>query len=110
MEMFSWRQKSLIALIAALIFAVSIILAIALVVILRKKRDSIKTTETNYRVFFIIGVGLAPTGLAWMVVSLLTELSITIGLPFFILGVSYLAIGLANRDKWNTKYLRKQNV
>ena len=84
-------------------FVLSIIVAMDAVVALWKRKKTAQTTETNYRVFFILGVIFMPAGLSWMVVSLLTELTITIGLPFFILGVAYLAIGLDNLDRWNNK-------
>ena len=93
----------MIVLIAASVLVVSIIVALVAVVALWKRKKTTQTAETNYRVFFIMGVILMPTGLSLMVVSLLTELLFTIGLPFFILGVVYLAIGLDNRDKWNKK-------
>jgi uncharacterized membrane protein len=93
----------MIASIAILLFVVSIIVAIAMVLTLWTRKKTAHKAETNYRVFFIIGVIITPTGLTWMVVSFLTELDVTIGLPFFILGIVYLAIGLNNRDKWNKK-------
>ena len=95
----------MIALVAASVFIASIIVAIAAVLALWKRKKTDKTAETNYRVFFIMGVILMPTGLSWMIVSVLTELSFTIGLPFFILGAAYLAIGFENRGKWNKKQM-----
>ena len=44
-----------------------------------------------------------PTGLSLLTVSLLTELSITIEFPFFILGIVYMVIGSDNRNKLNKK-------
>ena len=87
----------MIELIVTSVFIVSIIVAIAAVVALWKRKKTTQTSETNYRVFFMMGVILMPTGLSLIVVSLLTEL------PFFILGVTYLGIGLNNRGKWNQK-------
>lgn len=93
----------MIASIAILVFVASIIVAIAMVLALWTRKKTAHKAETNYRVFFIMGFIMAPAGLSWMVVSFLTELHVTIGLPFFILGIAYLAIGLNNRDKWNKK-------
>ena len=91
----------MIASIAIIVFVASVIAAIAMVMALRTRKKTANKAETNYRVFFIIGVIITPTGLTWMVISFLTELHVTIGLPFFILGIVYLTIGLNNRDKWN---------
>ena len=87
--------------IAILVFVASIIVAIAMVLALWTRKKTVHKAETNSRVFFIIGVIITPTGLTWMVISFLTELHVTIGLPVFILGIVYLTIGLNNRDKWN---------
>jgi len=92
----------LIVLIAASILVVSIIVAMAVIVVLWKKKIN-QRAETNYRIFFIMGFVLMPAGLSWIAVSLLTELSITIGLPFVIIGVVYLGIGLGNQDRWDNK-------
>ncbi len=86
---------------AALIIGI-IIIAIAMIVVLWKRKESgVNAGEVNYRVFFIIGIVLMPMGLSWMVVALFTELYIAVGLPFLSLGLAYIAIGLGNRDKWN---------
>ena len=91
----------MIASITVLVLVASIIVLAAMALALRKRKNTALKAETNYRVFFIMGFIMAPAGLSWMVFSFLTELYITIGLPFFILGIVYLAIRLNNRDKWN---------
>jgi hypothetical protein len=47
-----------------------------------------------------MGIVFLPTGFVMMMVYLLSELPFEIGLPLFALGLVYLLIGLANRDKW----------
>ena len=93
----------MIAAITVLVFVASIIATAAMALALWKRKNTAHKAETNYRVFFIMGFIMAPAGLSWMVISFLTEFYITVGLPFFILGIVYLAIGLNNRDKWNKK-------
>jgi len=47
--------------------------------------------ETDYKTFFIMGIIWFPMGLI-------------LDMPFFfILGLAYMAIGLANKDKWGKK-------
>jgi uncharacterized membrane protein len=93
----------LIALIAVSLFVVSIIVGIAVVMLLWKRKKTAQTAETNYRIFFIMGIVLIAIGLSLMVVSTLADFSTTIGFPFFIIGVIYLGIGLGNRSQWNKK-------
>ena len=64
----------------------------------RKKKGI--TLKTNYRTFFIMGLVMFPVGLIGMIISLLKDYPITIMLPFFIIGIVYLAIGWEKRETW----------
>lgn len=86
-----------------LLLIVGIMVTLLMVLILRKKKKERKSGETDYRAFFIMGVAFLPTGFAMMMVYLFSESSFEVGLPLFALGLIYLIIGLANRDKWNNK-------
>jgi len=81
----------IIALIAILI------LGIVLVLIAWKKIKEEGYKEPDYRAFFIMGICLLPIGIIFM-----TTLN-----PGFIgftcMGLWYMAIGLANREKWKKK-------
>ncbi len=91
------------ALIIVALIIIPISIAVASIILLWKRKASgAPAIQINYRFFFIMGLVLMPIGLSLMVVALFTELYIAApGLPFFSLGLVYLAIGLANRDKWN---------
>ena len=60
-------------------------------------------TETNYHVFFVMGVGMAPIGDGLIIASIFVDLSLGIGIPFLTIGIAYTAIGAANRDKWKKR-------
>ncbi|MFX0207767.1 MAG: hypothetical protein ACFFDT_17390, partial [Candidatus Hodarchaeota archaeon] len=63
-----------------------------------KKRKEGKSKETDYRAFFIMGISFLPLGIV---------MTITIGNPGMLgltaLGIIYMIMGLANRDKWKKK-------
>ena len=86
--------------IMSLLLVIGIMVTLLLVVVLRKRKREGKTGETDYQAFFIMGLAFLPTGAAMMIVYFLAELPFEIGLPLFALGLIYLIIGLANRDKW----------
>jgi heme/copper-type cytochrome/quinol oxidase subunit 2 len=67
-----------------------------LVVVVAVARGKRREKETDYRVFFTLGIIWLPLGIVWLLIEALRPL----GIVFLGLGVSYLAIGLANRDKW----------
>ena len=87
----------------SLLLLVGIVVTLLLVAVLRKRKREGKAGETDYKAFFIMGVVFLPTGFAMMIVYFLAELPFEIGLPLFALGLVYLLIGLANRDKWRKK-------
>ena len=79
-----------------LIFAM--IIGIALVLLVHKKHTETPPQEIDYQTFFTLGISFLPVGIIF---------SIIIENPGFFgisaLGAIYLAIGIANRDKWNNK-------
>jgi uncharacterized membrane protein len=84
-----------------LLLLIGIVVTLLMVLVLRKRKSERKAGETDYRAFFILGVAFLPTGLAMMIVYFFAEIPFEIGLPLFALGLIYLIVGLANRDKWN---------
>ena len=84
-----------------MLLLIGIAVTLLMVLVLRKRKRERKAGETDYRAFFIIGVAFLPTGLAMMMVYFFAEIPFEIGLPLFALGLIYLIIGLANRDKWH---------
>ena len=74
----------------------------AMVLTWRRRRDG-KPSEPNYRAFFMMGTMWFPVGLASMIIFLFLDVSFVVGLPLLVMGVIYLSIGLAKRDKWNKR-------
>jgi hypothetical protein len=60
-----------------------------------KNRKSGDHAEINYRAFFVLGITFLPVGVT---LSASTDNPGFLGMS--VLGAAYLAIGLANRDKW----------
>jgi hypothetical protein len=79
------------------------IIGILAALMFMKKRKEINKVETDYRVFFIIGLFMTIIGIIGIIASFLAEFSFFIGLPFFSIGIVYIGIGLGNRDKWRIK-------
>ena len=62
-----------------------------------KKRKQSEMGEPNFQVFFTMGISFLALGIV---------LSVAVGPAFFGfvgLGIIYMVIGLANRDKWKKK-------
>ncbi len=85
-------------LISALIVGFSIVIVLILILVVFKKKKEGKIGEPNYQVFFNLGLLWIPIGIVFMI-----TINFVLGIAFMGLGMSYIAIGLANRDKWVKK-------
>ncbi len=70
------------------VFMIIIALLVIFVVVFLINKKKGKKTEPNYRVFFILGITWLPIGIA------------TDNSSLWVMGVAFLIVGLANRDKW----------
>jgi hypothetical protein len=87
------------ATVMSLLLILGILVTLFLVLVLRKRKLG-KTAGTDYKAFFIMGVVFLPTGLTMMFVYFFTDIPFEVGLPIFALGLIYLVLGLAKREKW----------
>lgn len=84
-------------LISALIVAALVVIGLILILLVFKKNKEGKMGEPNYQAFFTMGISFLAMGIV---------LSAAVGpafLGFFVIGIIYMVIGLANRDKWEKK-------
>jgi uncharacterized membrane protein len=78
--------------------AIAVIVGVfVLFMMMQKKKKDGTYKEPDYRAFFIMGICFLPMGLIFT----------TVISPAFngllAIGIIYMLIGLANRDKWNNK-------
>ena len=84
--------------ISIFLVVVLVLIGVALTMIYWKKKNRDEIKEPNYQVFFRVGFIWLPAGVVFMI-----AINPVIGIAFLGLGASYIAIGLANRDKWEKK-------
>ena len=81
-----------------IILTLAIITGIATILLVNSKKKQEQPKEIDYQIFYILGICFLPMGII---------LTITTDNPGFIgfmgIGAAYLAIGLANKDKWKNK-------
>ena len=92
----------MIAVIALVILAIAVVIGILAVWISRRREKEGKPI-VKYRAFFVMGIAWVPFSIVLMVVSFIFQIPFYIHLPLFALGLIYLIIGWANRDKWKKK-------
>lgn len=83
--------------IALLLIIIAVIIGIVTVVLALKMKKEGVTKEPDYRAFFIMGISFLPMGIVFTTI-------INPGFISFIgLGVIYISIGLAHKDKWKER-------
>ena len=87
------------AVIALIILAIAVVTGILAVLMVRKRKKEGKP-QADYRIFFLLGITWLPFSIILMIASFILQIPFYIGFPLFAVGITYLVIGLANRDKW----------
>ncbi len=73
----------------------AILLGFIVYLIIQKRKNSGGQQQINFKIFFILGACFLPAGIAISLSSDNNSFSV-----LSVLGLIYLVIGLANRDKW----------
>jgi len=89
----------MVAVIALIILAIAVVTGIIAALTVRKRKKEGKP-QADYHTFFILGISWGSLSIVLMIVSFIFQIPFYIGIPLFALGLIYLIIGLANRDKW----------
>ena len=82
------------AIIAISLFAILVIGLVVLAVALKRRKQA-EVKLIDYRTFFILGICWLPLGIVFWIV-----MDLAVGIPLFVIGSTFLTIGLVNRDKW----------
>ena len=76
----------------------AVIIGFIVFYLMRKKKEEGIVKEPDYQVFFLLGIIWIPVGVVFLV-----TINPALGLAFMALGIVYMTIGLANKDKWKKK-------
>ncbi len=90
----------MILIISIVVLVLALGVGIAAALMLRQKYRDGTLGETSYRSIFVAGLVLTPLGIVALVVYFLLQIPFYIGLPLLVVGLIYLALGLAHRDSW----------
>ena len=89
----------MVAVIALIILAIAVVTGILAVLMVRKRKKEGKP-QADYRIFFLLGIAWVPFSIILMILSFILQIPFYIGFPLLAVGIIYLVIGLAKRDKW----------
>ncbi len=80
--------------------AIVIVMGMVMVLVARKRAKEGMAAETSYRGLYIFGIIVVPFSIVSMALMFVLQIPFYVGLPLFALGLTYLIIGLGNKDKW----------
>lgn len=89
----------MVAAIAFIILGIAVATGILAALMVRKRKKAGKP-QVDYRTFFLLGTIWVPFSIIFMIVTFILQIPFYIGFPIFAVGLTYLIIGLKNRDKW----------
>ena len=84
-------------LLTILLGLIAAIVGVFVLFVMQKKKKEGTYKEPDYRAFFVMGICFIPMGIIFT-----TSISPAF-ISFLVLGLLYMIIGLANRDKWVKK-------
>jgi uncharacterized membrane protein len=73
---------------------------LTILVNLKKNEAGSRTGQPDHRAFFFMGVVMLAVGTAELLVFLRSDVSYVVALPLLVIGLVFVVVGLANRDKW----------
>jgi ABC-type transport system involved in cytochrome bd biosynthesis fused ATPase/permease subunit len=82
------------------LLAIVLTLGLLWILVSLKKKAGAGARQPNHRALFFMGVVMLIAGTAELLVFLRSDVSFVVALPLLVIGLVFVVIGLANRDKW----------
>ena len=89
-----------IVILVSIILAIVILTGIVMFSLARKRAKEGKSVKTSYHALCNFGKFVVPLSVVIMIVFFVLQIPFYAGLPLLALGLLYLAVGYANREKW----------
>jgi cytochrome bd-type quinol oxidase subunit 2 len=86
--------------ISTALLAIVLMLGLLWILANLKKKEGDSRRQPNHRAFFFMGVVMLIAGTAEVLVFARSDVSYVVALPLLVIGLVFVVIGLANRDKW----------
>lgn len=90
-----------VMILVSIILALVILTGIVMSSLARKRAKEGKSVKTSYHALYNFGKVVVPLSIVIMIVFFVLQIPFYAGLPLLALGLLYLAIGWANREKWH---------
>ena len=85
------------------LLAVVLTLGLLWILVNLKKKAGAGAQQPNHRALFFMGLVMLIAGTAELLLFLRSDVSHVVALPLLVIGLVFVVIGLANRDKWQRR-------
>jgi len=82
------------------LLAVVLTLGLLWILVNLKKKAGSRAPQPNHRALLFLGLVMLIAGTAELLIFLRSDVSYVVALPLLVIGLVFVVIGLANRDKW----------
>ena len=83
-----------------ILLVILVTIGVILVIVIWKRKSANRFKGTNFHIFYVMGIGFILAGIASMFIYSRLGMPFFIGMPLFAMGITYLIVGLLNKDKW----------
>lgn len=84
-----------------ILLVILVTIGIIFVIVIWKRKSADRFKGINFHTFYVMGIVLIPVGIASMIIYSRLDMPFFIGMPFLTMGITYLIVGLLNKDKWD---------
>ena len=84
-----------------ILLVILVTIGIIFVIVIWKRKSANRFKETNFHTFYVMGIVFIPVGIVSMFIYSRLGMPFFVGMPLFAMGITYLIVGLLNKDKWH---------
>jgi hypothetical protein len=86
--------------ISIVVGVLAVVVGVLAVLLIRRQPKNGQPSQTNYRVFFIMGLVMLGLGVVNGALYFVMQIPFYVGLPLLVIGVVYTVLGAVHRSSW----------
>ena len=84
-----------------ILLVILVTIGIILIRVIRKRKYTDRYKGMNFHTFYVMGIIFILVGITSMIIYSRLSMPFFIGVPFLTMGITYLIVGLRNKDRWH---------
>ena len=84
-----------------ILLVILVTIGIILIRVIWKRKNTDRYKGINFHAFYVMGIIFILVGITSMIIYSRLSMPFFIGVPFLTMGITYLIVGLRNKDRWH---------